>query len=116
MNESTKNTNEQIPWRETGRYPMLFFLDARALYPFIVFFVHMSKWTFYVALGGVAVFWMLNMTGISPPAALRTVRTYLVGRYRPTIRRTSTLRRRMEIPLTYSRNTSSRLPTPLGDQ
>jgi intracellular multiplication protein IcmT len=91
------DTTEKISWRETGRYPKFFFVDARALFPLVVFLFHMSEWTFKVAGIGIAVFWALNMAGITPPTALRIVRVYLVGRYRPKPTGTAALRKRLEL-------------------
>lgn len=87
---------EQIQWRETGKYPLLFIVDARALYPLLLFLMHMREWTFHVSMAGVAIFWFLSMAGITPPVAMRLARTYIVGRHRPTPFRTSSLRKRME--------------------
>ena len=92
-----RSGSEIVQWRETGRQPMLGPIDGRALFPLALFFLHMRAWTLYVALAGVAGFWMLNLWGITPVVAWRIMRVWAVGKYRPKPGQLQAIRRRMEI-------------------
>jgi intracellular multiplication protein IcmT len=51
----------------------------------MVVLVHVRLWTFYVALAGIVVFAVLEWLGLTFPAAVRTVRRWIVGNRRPAI-------------------------------
>ena len=72
-------------WRNTMRPVRLFVIDARALIPVMVFVMHVRWGTLYLACAGIAVFTVLEWFGLTFPAAIRTVRRYVVGAVRPAI-------------------------------
>lgn len=53
-------------WNQTARYPDLFGLDARAIIPFAIWFLHWSMTTFYIAIAGIFFFWLALRRGDSP--------------------------------------------------
>ena len=59
-------------WRNTMLPVRVYVVDARVLIPLMVVLVHIRLWTFYVALGGMAVFTALEWLGLTFPAAVRT--------------------------------------------
>ena len=93
----TDSTDEIVQWRETGRQPKCGPIDARALFPMLVFLFHMRLWTLYVALAGIGVFWALTLWGVTPTVAWRILRVWAVGKYRPKPGITAAIRRRMEV-------------------
>lgn len=72
-------------WRNTMLPVRIFIADARVLIPLMVVLVHIRLWTFYLALGGIALFAVLEFLGLSFPAAMRLVRRWIVGRRRPAV-------------------------------
>ena len=72
-------------WRNTMLPVRVYVVDARGLIPLMVVLVHIRVWTFYVALGGIAVFTALEWLGLTFPAAVRTVRRWIVGSRRAAI-------------------------------
>ena len=72
-------------WRNTMLPVRVYVVDARVLIPLMVVLVHIRMWTFYVALGGIAVFTALEWLGLTFPAAVRTVRRWIVGSRRSAI-------------------------------
>lgn len=67
-------------WRDSARYPRLFFLDARCVFPVMFFLLHIKMWTFLLALGTTAFFSILNYYGFSIAIFGRWLRTTLAGR------------------------------------
>jgi intracellular multiplication protein IcmT len=72
-------------WRNTMLPVRIWVADARALIPLLVVLVHIRLWTFYIALGGIALFAVLEWFGLTFPAAMRTLRRWIVGPRRPAI-------------------------------
>jgi intracellular multiplication protein IcmT len=72
-------------WRNTMLPVRVYVVDARVLIPLMVVLVHIRVWTFYVALGGMAVFTALEWLGLTFPAAVRTARRWIVGGRRAAI-------------------------------
>jgi intracellular multiplication protein IcmT len=72
-------------WRNTMLPVRVYVVDARVLIPVMVVLVHIRVWTLYVALGGIAVFTALEWLGLTFPAAVRTVRRWIVGSRRAAI-------------------------------
>ena len=66
-------------WRATA-FPMkLAVIDARACFPALLFVVHWSWTTFYVAMLGIVFFSTISFFGLTLPAITRTTRCWLVG-------------------------------------
>ncbi len=72
-------------WRNTMLPVRLYIVDARALLPAGIFFLHWSWLTFYIALVGIAFFAVLEWCGLTPPIAWRIIRRWIIGRRRPAI-------------------------------
>jgi intracellular multiplication protein IcmT len=72
-------------WRNTMLPVRAYIVDARALVPLMIFLMHWSWTTLYVALVGIALFGTLEFCGLSFPAAIRTLRRWIVGPIRPAV-------------------------------
>lgn len=67
-------------WRDASRDPAFFgVIDVRAAFPVLLFVVHMSWTTFFIAIGGLVFFGVLGMAGYSLPVLYRKVRGFLRG-------------------------------------
>ena len=67
-------------WRDSGRNPRFFFMDARSAFPLLLFLVHIKMWTFIVALIITIFFGILDRYGFSLVVFGRTLRTVFAGR------------------------------------
>ncbi|GJM07234.1 MAG: phosphoesterase [marine bacterium B5-7] len=67
-------------WRDSARMPRFFMVDARAAFPFLVFLLHISWWTFWVAIVAMIFFAALERYGFTVPVFLRWFRSSLAGR------------------------------------
>jgi len=47
--------------------------------------LHIKPWTIAIAIGAVALAYYLERIGMTPPGALRALRSYFAGRYRPAL-------------------------------
>ena len=70
-------------WRYTQKPARFFMLDARAFAAIMLFIVHISLWTFLIAIFTMFVFWLFERRGLTFEAALRAMRSWFVGRRRP---------------------------------
>jgi intracellular multiplication protein IcmT len=70
-------------WRNTMKPVRFFQFDARAGFFIVLVLVHARFWTLGLMIGVFAVFWILERKGLSFAAAIRALRTWFVGRYRP---------------------------------
>lgn len=70
-------------WRNTMKTVRFFKFDARAGLFVIVVLVHMRIWTFGALILVLMLFSLLERKGLSFPAAIRALRAWLVGVYRP---------------------------------
>ena len=70
-------------WRNTMRPVRFFNLDARAALPFCVLLVYARPITLILTLVITAIFYFLERRGLTFPAALRSMRVWLIGRNRP---------------------------------
>lgn len=71
-----------IMWRDTARPLRFFIFDARALGGMTVWALHMSMLTFYLALGCVGIFSVLEFCGVTPVCAMRHVKNFWAGNMR----------------------------------
>ena len=71
-----------IMWRDTARPIRFFIFDGRVLTGLAIWAVHMSMWTFYLAIAVMVLFSILEFFGMSPMAALRSARHFWTGEYR----------------------------------
>lgn len=80
-------------WRDTAIMPKFFILDARSMFPLLIWAFHMRMWTFCVAVVGITFFAVLERRGISIEVMFRMMKCKIAGRYK-TVSRVSTWRRR----------------------
>lgn len=67
-------------WRDSARYPKLFFVDARVVFPVIFCLLHLRLWTIGVALAFTIFFAILDYYGFTAVVFARWVRSTLAGR------------------------------------
>ncbi len=67
-------------WRDSGRTPRFFMIDARSFFPMIIFLLHIRWWTFFVALGVALFFGIIEHYGFSTIVFLRALRSMLAGK------------------------------------
>ncbi len=70
-------------WRNSMRPVRFFNLDARASLTFLVFLFYIRLHSFIITLAITMVFYYCERKGLTFPAALRTLRVWLIGRDRP---------------------------------
>ena len=73
-----------INWRDTARPVRFFFLDARVLCGMLVWAFHMCMETFVLAICSIVIFAIIEFFGLTPGAALRTIKTWILGSERLT--------------------------------
>lgn len=66
-------------WRDSARNPRFFLIDARAAFPLLLFLLHITLWTFLLAVVVMAFFGMLERYGFSLTVFLRWLRSTLAG-------------------------------------
>ncbi len=67
-------------WRDSARSVRFFVWDAKAAFPFVLFLLYMSWWTFGLAFGAMIFFSVLNRYGFSIEVFGRWLRTSLAGK------------------------------------
>jgi intracellular multiplication protein IcmT len=72
-----------LHWRNTQKQARFFALDARAFAAVFLFLIHARLWTFVLAIVVMIVFWILERRGLTFDAALRALRSWILGRNRP---------------------------------
>jgi intracellular multiplication protein IcmT len=70
-------------WRNTMKPVRFFQFDARSGFFVILVLMHARLWTLYLMIGVNIIFWILERKGLSFAAALRALRVWFVGNYRP---------------------------------
>lgn len=70
-------------WRNTMKPVRFFKFDARAGFFLIVLLVHARLWTLGLTTLVFLIFWILERKGLSFSAAVRAIRAWFVGPYRP---------------------------------
>ncbi len=73
---------ESAHWRDSGRTPKFFFMDAYSAIPLLLFLLHIRIWTFILACCVCAFFVVLNRFGFSLPIFLRWMRAFVAGNTR----------------------------------
>ena len=66
-------------WRDSARYPRLFFIDARAAFPILLALIHIRLWTLALALIMTLFFALLNRFGFTINVFARWVRGVFAG-------------------------------------
>lgn len=70
---------EGTHWRDSARPVKLFFMDANAAFPVLLWLVHIRWWTFYIMLVAVAFFSILSRFGFTPIVFKRWLRSFMAG-------------------------------------
>lgn len=67
-------------WRDSGRSPRFFGIDARSTFPLLLFLLHIRLWTFVLATVVTVFFGMIEHYGFSTVVFLRLFRTMMAGK------------------------------------
>jgi intracellular multiplication protein IcmT len=81
--EDTEVERQNWHWRNSMRPVRFFNLDARAGIPFIFLLVYFRPITIVLTILVTVFFYMLERRGLTFPAALRSIRQWLIGDRRP---------------------------------
>jgi intracellular multiplication protein IcmT len=73
----------EITWAHSALRPRLWRLDARAVFPVLLWLVHWSWWTLGLALSGILALALTDLAGLPPGDCLARLRSILVGSLRP---------------------------------
>ncbi len=76
--------SHDVLWRDTGITPKFFILDARVIFPICLWLFHWAFWTLYVALVSILILYLVQRTGMTPLACLRSIQVSLLGKRRET--------------------------------
>jgi intracellular multiplication protein IcmT len=74
-----------LHWRNTQKPARFFVFDARAFSAVFLFLVHARLWTLALAIVFLFVFWLFERRGLTFEAALRAMRSWVLGANRPGI-------------------------------
>ncbi len=66
-------------WRDSARLPRFWIFDAQACFPFLLWLLHITWWTFFTALFCIMFFTYLNRRGFSVIVFLRWLRYFFAG-------------------------------------
>lgn len=66
-------------WRDSARSARFFMIDSTAAFPLLLFLLHITWWSFIVALIATAFFTLLSRYGFTIPVFLRWLRSTLAG-------------------------------------
>jgi intracellular multiplication protein IcmT len=69
-------------WRDSARTPRFFMVDALAALPLVLLLLHIRLWTFYIAIGTMIFFSILERFNFTVPVFLRWFRSTLAGKVR----------------------------------
>lgn len=70
-------------WRNSMKPVRFFALDARVAFFLLLFILHMRPWTLGLFFVVCFFFWLLERKGLTFDAAIRSFRTWIIGRERP---------------------------------
>lgn len=70
-------------WRNSMKPVRFFRFDARAGFCFIILLIHARVWTLCLTAVVFAIFWVFERKGLSFSAAVRAIRLWFIGPYRP---------------------------------
>jgi intracellular multiplication protein IcmT len=81
--EDTVEERENWHWRNSMRPVRFFAMDARAAISFLLLLVYFRWVTFFLAVGSTIIFIALEKRGLTFVAALRNLRSWILGPNRP---------------------------------
>ena len=67
-------------WRDTGRVPRFFIIDARSTFPLLLFLTHIRLWTFVLAAMTTIIFAAIEHFGFSTQVFARMIRGFFAGK------------------------------------
>lgn len=70
-------------WRNTQKPVRFFFMDARAFFAVLFYLCHARVWVLCLAAFIIFLFWAFERRGLMFGSALRAMRSWFVGRWRP---------------------------------
>ncbi|WP_192485060.1 MULTISPECIES: IcmT/TraK family protein [Cysteiniphilum] len=71
--------NTHSHWRDSARIPKMFFIDAYAFIPVVLWLFHPRLWTFTAAIFVIILMLILRRFGIDLIILLRLVREFIAG-------------------------------------
>ena len=66
-------------WRDAARNPRFFFVDARSIFPVLLFLVHIRLWTALIALVVIIFLAIIEYYGFTVPVFFRVFKGFLAG-------------------------------------
>lgn len=69
-------------WRDSARTPRLFFMDAMAAFPLVLFILHIRWWTFFTCMALIAFFVILEKFGFTVSVFKRWIKVFFAGNQR----------------------------------
>jgi len=69
-------------WRDSARNPRFFIMDAAAIFPLVLFLLHISLWTFVLAIISMFFLMVLERFQFTIPVFMRWLRSFLAGNQR----------------------------------
>ncbi len=75
-----KFPSQDASWRDSARFPLLFVVDARAVFPVVLCLLHIRVWTIILAIAATTFFGILNHYGFTVAVFSRWLRSFLAGR------------------------------------
>lgn len=77
--------NSYNHWRNTARPVRFFTVDYRAGVFVFIFMMHMRLWTLGLLVLVVIFLWFLERRGLTMPLAMRRLRLWAIGSFRPAL-------------------------------
>lgn len=77
---AVKRPPPDASWRDSARSPRFFLVDAKAVFPILLWALHMRWWTFIVACIAIVFFSILNRYGFTVEVFGRWLRSSLAGK------------------------------------
>ena len=69
-------------WRDSARAPRFFFVDAKAVFPLLLFLLHIRLWTFMLAIIAMTFFAILERFHFTVPIFFRWFKSQIAGKVR----------------------------------
>lgn len=82
---ATRMPSPDASWRDSARFPKFFIFDSRAVFPLMVWILHMKVWSFVLAIIAMAFFSLLLRFGFTVSTFLRWLRSTIGGRRKAAI-------------------------------
>lgn len=77
---AVKMPSPDASWRDSARFPRFFIFDARAVFPLMLWMLHIKLWTFVVAIIAMGFFSLLLRFGFTVSTFFRWLRATIAGR------------------------------------